>query len=157
MELYGKAFSMLLESITGNDFIILIVAIATAILWLVIMLIILFFNRTILKNRDSSKSALTYYRSLRMCYSLFVTMITIFPMLGMFGTVAGLLGLDLASGNMENIRDNFFIALTSTAWGIIFSVIFKFINALFCEYIEEKIELAKMYGREGKEGELNEK
>lgn len=58
-------------------------------------------------------------------------MISIFPLLGMLGTVIGLLGLDLASGDMDNIKNNFFIALTSTAWGIIFSVIFKVAHACF--------------------------
>lgn len=57
-------------------------------------------------------------------YNLFTNGISIFPLLGMFGTVAGLLGLDLIGGDMGNIRNNFFMALTSTAWGIIFSVFF---------------------------------
>ena len=70
-------------------------------------------------------------------------MITIFPLLGMLGTVSGLLGLDLANGDMDNIKNNFFIALTSTAWGIVFSVIYKIINALFSSGIEEQIENAK--------------
>ena len=57
-------------------------------------------------------------RILEILYALFTTMITIFPLLGMFGTVAGLLGLDF--DDLENIKNNFFVALTSTAWGIIF-------------------------------------
>ena len=55
----------------------------------------------------------------------------------MLGTVFGLLGLDLTNGDMSNIRDNFFIALTSTAWGIIFSVFFKIFDALLNEDVED--------------------
>lgn len=61
----------------------------------------------------------------------------------MLGTVIGLLGLDLASGDMDNIKNNFFIALTSTAWGIIFSVIFKVGHAWIADNVEEQIETAK--------------
>ena len=66
----------------------------------------------------------------------------------MLGTVVGLLGLDLTSGDMENIKANFFIALTSTAWGIILSVSFKIVNAFISDDVEEKIELAKNMGEE---------
>lgn len=82
-------------------------------------------------------------QQLKVLYTLFITSISIFPLLGMFGTVIGLLGLDLSTGDMENIRTNFFIALTSTAWGIIFSVIFKVLHALIADYVEEQIELSK--------------
>ena len=57
----------------------------------------------------------------------------------MFGTVKGLLGLDLATGDMENIKNNFFIALTSTAWGILFSMGYKILHAI----IEDDIEIKK--------------
>ena len=80
--------------------------------------------------------------------ALFVTMISIFPLLGMLGTVIGLLGLDLASGDMDNIKNNFFIALTSTAWGIIFSVIFKIAHAWISDDVEEQIEIAKKLAEE---------
>lgn len=81
--------------------------------------------------------------SLSQVYTLFLTGITIFPLLGMLGTVFGLLGLDLAGGDMNNIKNNFFIALTSTAWGIIFSVLFKILNAFFADDIEDQIEMAR--------------
>ena len=73
-------------------------------------------------------------------YNLFVTGISVFPLLGMFGTVSALLGLDLSVGDMTNIKNNFFIALTSTAWGIIFSIIFKLVHALTVDYFERKIK-----------------
>lgn len=73
-------------------------------------------------------------------YNLFVTTISIFPLLGMLGTVWALLQLDLSVGDMENIKNNFFHALTSTAWGIIFSIIFKFFYAIFANRFEKRIK-----------------
>ena len=70
-------------------------------------------------------------------HRVFLTILSIFPLLGMLGTVFGLLGLDLTNGDMSNIRDNFFIALTSTAWGIIFSVFFKIFDAILNEDVED--------------------
>ena len=61
----------------------------------------------------------------------------------MLGTVSELLGLDFSANNMENIKTNFFIALTLTAWGIIFSLIFKFINSFALDFIESQMEWGK--------------
>ena len=94
------------------------------------------------KNRNKPFSKFLVHWLSRF-YTLFTTTITIFPLLGMLGTVCGLLGLDLATGDMSNIKNNFFLALTSTAWGIIFSVIFKMMNALISDEVEEQIENAK--------------
>ena len=63
-------------------------------------------------------------------YSVFVTFISLFPLLGMFGTVKELMKVDLGDGNFAGISGNFFGALTSTAWGIIFAIVFKIIHAL---------------------------
>ena len=79
----------------------------------------------------------------RIAYTLELSLISSFPLFGMLGTVNGLLGLDLATGDMENIKTNFFLALTSTAWGIIFSIGFKIFFGLFTDAIEEKIEWSK--------------
>ena len=85
---------------------------------------------------------------LRVWYSLFVTMISIFPLLGMFGTVRGLLMMDFVAGNIEFMKHNFFSALTSTAWGIIFSIIFKMVYALVSNKIEICIEESEKMERE---------
>lgn len=72
--------------------------------------------------------------------TLFTTFITIFPLLGMFGTVIALLGLDLSAGDMNGIKDNFFNALTSTAWGIVFSIAYKVVNACLSNSVESLLE-----------------
>lgn len=86
------------------------------------------------------KSA-TYY-TLDVSYTLFVAIISIFPLLGLFGTVKSLLMLDI-TGAAQAVQGNFFEALTSTAWGIIFAIIFKMINAFLQPYAENNITLAK--------------
>ena len=83
------------------------------------------------------------HSQLRTAYSLFTTMISIFPLLGMFGTVWGLLGMDQAGGDMSLMQGNFFGALTSTAWGIIFSIVFKLIHALVRDDLEDQIEASQ--------------
>lgn len=85
---------------------------------------------------------------LSVAYNLFTAAISLFPLLGMFGTVKGLLGLNLAVGNMENIKYNFFGALTSTAWGILFSIIFKIVHALVQNEIEEQIAASEKMEKE---------
>lgn len=76
-------------------------------------------------------------------YNIFIAMISIFPLLGMFGTVMGLLNVDFGAGNMDAVKTNFFTALTSTAWGIVFSVFYKILNAFFVHHIETQIEESK--------------
>ena len=145
MGMYTNTFRMLGNSLRGNDFLILIAAIVT----LFFMISSISMARAIKsrtkewKEQKNIPFSRFLVRHLNKSYTMFTTMITIFPLLGMLGTVFGLLGLDLAAGDMENIKNNFFIALTSTAWGIIFSVIFKLINAFISDFLEEQIEIAK--------------
>lgn len=83
------------------------------------------------------------HSQLRTAYSLFTTMISVFPLLGMFGTVWGLLGMGDTGGDMSLMQGNFFGALTSTAWGIIFSIVFKLIHALVRDDLEDQIEASQ--------------
>ncbi|EGC01376.1 MotA/TolQ/ExbB proton channel family protein [Ruminococcus albus] len=89
-------------------------------------------------NPDSAK---ILRKAFNTSYSLFTTSITIFPLLGMFGTVIALLNLKFAPAetNMEDIKNNFFNALTSTAWGIVFSVVFKSVNAFIVSSVNDTI------------------
>lgn len=131
----------LLESIVRGDIFILLVAILTVALVVAVWTL----SKTMKMDLEESlKKKVTFSESrLKMTcrlYTVFVTMISVFPLLGMLGTVFGLLGLDLANGDMGNIRDNFFRALTSTAWGIIFAVIFKIVHACIADELELRIE-----------------
>ncbi len=146
MHIYCETGKLLAESIVGSDLPILFCALVTG----GIGGIILYLARGIEEfNRDPELGNLKevlqkrHFHRIIMLYTIFVTMISIFPLLGMLGTVNGLLGLDLTNGDMENIKDNFFVALTSTAWGIIFSVIFKVVHSMCADYVESQIEVVK--------------
>lgn len=70
-------------------------------------------------------------------YGWFVNMVSVFPLLGMIGTVLALLSLDLSSNN-DSITNNFFGALTSTFWGAVFGTGFKLADSS----VSTKIEMA---------------
>ncbi|WP_455501927.1 MotA/TolQ/ExbB proton channel family protein [Gemmiger sp.] len=136
-----SAVKKMLSSITSNDSYILFFA-----LFVVLLLILAFIcahEITKYKSSDVAKNVVHVKRTasgLRVINSLIVTFISIFPLLGMFGTVSALLSLDLSSGDMSNLKVNFFAALTSTAWGIVFSVVFKLFYSLIVDYIEAQLE-----------------
>ena len=59
----------------------------------------------------------------------------------MLGTVKSLLVLNFGDENaILNAKSSFFDALTSTAWGIIFAILFKVINAVISKHTEDNIE-----------------
>lgn len=98
--------------------------------------------------KKQAEFAKTLYSLLTVFYTLFITMISIFPLLGMFGTVAALLNLDFQSAEAISIaRDSFFDALTSTAWGIIFAVMFKLANAFISTAVEGTIARLAEFGK----------
>ena len=92
-------------------------------------------------NVDKVDKIFDSYRKINSSYTLFITFISIFPLLGMLGTVIALLGLDMSDAEaISNAKENFFGALTSTAWGIIFAITFKIINARFFADVEDLIQ-----------------
>ena len=124
----------LFRSLGTSDSYILIFAV----LALVFLLTSLWLSRIIYKDIKLNQRIARVHQILGVFYTLFVTFISLFPLLGMFGTVRALLELDL-SGDLEMIKIKFFNALTSTAWGIIFSIIFKSIHAVFQSWIEAQL------------------
>ena len=71
-------------------------------------------------------------------YSLFVNLTGIFPLLGILGTVISLLGM---VSDMENVYG----ALTSTFWGLIFSIIFKMLDGVVCAKIEDNEKNVQLF------------
>lgn len=62
-------------------------------------------------------------------YALFANFTALFPLWGMLGTVLSLIGL---AGKMSEAGadvEQFFLALTSTAWGIVFAIVYKILDA----------------------------
>lgn len=75
-------------------------------------------------------------------YSIYVNLTGIFPLLGILGTVVSLLGLVSDAGN---ITGNFYGALTSTFWGLIFAIIFKFLDGVTSAKIEDNEKNVALY------------
>lgn len=75
-------------------------------------------------------------------YSLFVNLIGIFPLLGILGTVTSLLGIVEDSGN---ITGNFYSALTSTFWGLVFAIVFKIFDGMIYPEIEDNERDVELY------------
>lgn len=75
-------------------------------------------------------------------YSLFVNLTGIFPLLGILGTVISLLHL---AGDMSDVTGNFYGALTSTFWGLVFAIIFKFLDGMIAPKIEYNEKSVSLY------------
>ena len=140
MKTFDNAITLLKNSIGNNDSYMLWTALFTLFLYV----LALAFSREIKGQMERTETNIgKMLRWTERFYTLFLTTVSLFPLLGMLGTVWGLLNLDLSSGDMENVKANFFAALTSTAWGIIFSILFKLINAWVSDGIETTIEKAR--------------
>lgn len=137
-------FSKMFSSIVSSDTIILLVAVMTG---------VIFWNLRKKKNefRDNFQKWKSEKRfkkiniktvSIKKWHNIFITLISFFPLLGMLGTVTALLKLDLTEAGGD-VKNNFFDALTSTAWGIVFSLIFKGMNAFIETEIEDSVDKAE--------------
>ena len=67
-------------------------------------------------------------------YSVFVNVTAIFPLLGILGTVVSLLPMVSALADMQT---NFFAALTSTFWGLVFAILFKLLDGFLSSRMED--------------------
>ena len=92
-------------------------------------------------NPEKTNKIFDCYKNLNRSYTVFIALISIFPLLGMFGTVTALLSIDMSDTDaLNSAKNSFFDALTSTTWGIIFSVGFKIANAYFFADVEDLIQ-----------------
>ena len=121
----------LFKSIFTSDWPILAIGILTVGIFLSVKKLTTQVNGEVTKYKydKSLRFAIDLSNRLNARYNLFTTMITIFPLLGMLGTVKALIELDLANGATPELQAHFFDALTSTAWGIVFAIGFKVANA----------------------------
>lgn len=97
------------------------------------------------KMPDNPDWAKKLRKRLNIFYTIFLTLVSVFPLLGMFGTVTALLDLDFSemgsmTSSLDAVKSDFFKALTSTAWGIVFAVGFKIFNARIAFDMEDTIE-----------------
>ena len=66
-------------------------------------------------------------------YSMYSNLTGIFPLLGILGTVIALIPM---VQEMDNMQASFFVALTSTLWGLVFAIFFKVLDAMLAPRIE---------------------
>lgn len=86
------------------------------------------------KIKNASEAKMQIKHTWQNCwYGVFVNLVSIFPLLGMIGTVLALLNVDVT----DDIGTNFFSALTSTLWGAIFGILFKLLD-VFPNYFVER-------------------
>ena len=93
-------------------------------------------------------------------YSLFVSITSMFPLIGILGTVFALMTLVGGEASYAT-QESFFVALTSTFWGVLFAIIYRFADATVSTRIqsnsdevtrlkhrEEEKQRKKIYGEE---------
>jgi len=66
-------------------------------------------------------------------YSMYANLTSIFPLLGILGTVLALIPM---MQDVTNMQGNFFVALTSTLWGLVFAIFFKLLDAILAPHID---------------------
>ena len=67
-------------------------------------------------------------------YTVFANVTSIFPLLGILGTVISLMPM---VAEMADMSQNFFAALTSTFWGLVFAILFKLLDGFLVSKIED--------------------
>lgn len=67
-------------------------------------------------------------------YSIFSNVTAIFPLMGILGTVVSLLPM---VADLADMQQNFFAALTSTFWGLIFAITFKLLDGFLSARLED--------------------
>lgn len=75
-------------------------------------------------------------------YSVFVNITGIFPLLGILGTVVSLL---MIIDDSTSVLGNFYGALTSTFWGLVFAIGFKFADGIVSAKIEDNEKTVALY------------
>jgi len=87
------------------------------------------------KNRLTANELLEYREQMNRSYAFFSNFTTMFPLLGMLGTVISLIPMVNLIGS--ETTGAFFAALTSTFWGIVAALIFKFLDSFISYKIED--------------------
>lgn len=88
-------------------------------------------------NLKGEQTLIEHRRKMNLSYTIFENITTIFPLMGLLGTVISLIPMVKSIGTIE--QGLFFSALTSTFWGIVFAIIFKGVNG----YLEAGISEAE--------------
>lgn len=88
-------------------------------------------------------------------HGVLTQLIPVFPLLGILGTVAGLM-LETQAGDVTSMMASLDVALVTTFWGLIFAILLKIIEAVFPSRViydvevmlddfDKKMSLAEMF------------
>jgi len=66
-------------------------------------------------------------------YTMFTNLTSIFPLMGILGTVVALIPL---VEQLDAMEQSFFVALTSTLWGLVFAISFKLLDGILSPKID---------------------
>lgn len=150
----NNIFSVIFMNIWGYDMIIFITAVITAVVYIFLKISVDRLYDKIHKDvfvtygtdfqiENISETTLQKMREKESGrYSIFVNLTGIFPLLGILGTVTSLLSL---VADTSDITGNFYGALTSTFWGLIFAIIFKFLDGVISARIDENEKNIALY------------
>ncbi len=75
-------------------------------------------------------------------YTLYGNITAIFPLMGILGTVISLIGM---VGDMANFQGSFYLALTSTLWGLVFAIGSKFADTWLSSRLEDDERAVELY------------
>lgn len=75
-------------------------------------------------------------------YTLYGNITGIFPLLGILGTVLSLIQM---VGNAANYQGSFYLALTSTFWGLVFAILSKAADTFLSARLEEDESAVDLY------------
>ena len=105
------------------------------------------FQSKVTKERvtpDTVRGLEKKFNEITLRHSIYVQLIPLFPLLGILGTVAGLIyqinSLSDAS-QFEGLISSLNVSLYSTFWGLVFAIILKILDSLFPARIIYAIEL----------------
>ena len=90
------------------------------------------------KGSDDAGELIKASDSAAFWYTLYANITAIFPLMGIFGTVCSL--LNSTPGN--DATNNFFIALDTTVWGLVFAIGFKFADSFISSKLDRALDEA---------------
>lgn len=147
-----SVFGVILRNLIGYDFLIFLLAAANAAIYvatrrralklykalrLVIFLPVQPLSGGIIKTPAKTFQVDTFVKmreEAESLYAIFSNLTAIFPLMGILGTVLSLLPM---VADMANVQTNFFAALTSTFWGLVFAIAFKICDAFLTSRMED--------------------
>ncbi len=78
------------------------------------------------------------FNNVQIKYSIFEQFVPVFPLLGILGTVAGLI---MQLGNIDQMREALALSMSTTFWGLIAAILLKIIDAIWVSSAVNKMAL----------------